>query len=210
MKLSSQSFHDGGAIPGRCALGAMDAVTHIHLSLNRNPHLAWSEVSEGTQSFVLLCIDPDAPSEATDVNQEGKTVSKSLKRADFVHWVMVDIPATLREIAEASCSDGVTPHGKQQPEGPAGTRQGINSYTDWFAGDADMEGTWLGYDGPCPPWNDELAHRYRFELHALDLARCPVEAPFDVDAVRKAIDGHILESAELTGLYSLNPSVRFG
>ena len=53
---------------------------------------------------------------------------------------------------------------------PRGARQGINDYTGWFAGDKDMAGNYFGYDGPCPPWNDEIPHRYVFTLYALDVA----------------------------------------
>ena len=50
---------------------------------------------------------------------------------------------------------GVTPRGKSGPDSAGGTRSGLNGYTEWFAGDADMGGQYFGYDGPCPPWNDE-------------------------------------------------------
>lgn len=208
MKLTSQSFNDGSAIPGRCAFAVPDPKSHVRLSDNRNPELSWSGAPAGTRSFALLCIDPDAPTRADDVNKEGRQVSKSLPRAEFMHWAMVDIPASVSRIEEGACSQGVTPRGKPQPAGPAGSRQGVNDYTGWFAGDKDMAGTWRGYDGPCPPWNDELPHHYRFELHALDLARCPVGDGFSVADVRKAIQGHVLASASITGLYALNPAVQ--
>lgn len=208
MKLTSQSFRDGGAIPGRCAFAAIDPKAHVRLSANRNPELSWSGAPAGTKSFALLCVDPDAPSVGTDVNQEGRSVKKTLARAEFMHWAMVDLPASLARIEEGACSEGVTQRGKTAPKGPAGSRQGVNDYTGWFAGDKDMAGTWLGYDGPCPPWNDELAHHYRFELHALDLARCPVGDRFTVADVRQAIAGHVLASASITGLYTLNPAVQ--
>jgi Raf kinase inhibitor-like YbhB/YbcL family protein len=208
MKLTSQSFRDGGALPGRCAFAVIDPKTRVRLSGNRNPELSWSGAPAGTKGFALLCVDPDAPSVGTDVNQEGRSVKKTLKRAEFMHWAMVDIPASVARIDEGACSEGVTPRGKPAPKGPAGSRQGVNDYTGWFAGDKDMAGTWLGYDGPCPPWNDELAHHYRFELHALDLARCPVGDRFTVADVRQAIAGHVLASAAITGLYTLNPAVQ--
>ena len=53
--------------------------------------------------------------------------------------------------------------------GARGARQGINDYTGWFAGDADMAGNYFGYDGPCPPWNDET--RPSLHLHALRARR---------------------------------------
>jgi Raf kinase inhibitor-like YbhB/YbcL family protein len=208
MKLTSQSFRDGGAIPGRCAFAVPDAKTHVRLSDNRNPELSWSDVPERAKSFALLCIDTDVPTRGDDVNQEGRTVPKTLPRAEFMHWAMVDIPPSLLRIEEGQYSQGVTPRGKPQPKGPPGSRQGLNDYTGWFKGDKDMAGQYLGYDGPCPPWNDELPHHYRFEVHALDFARCPVEGAFTVADVRKAIAGHTLASAALTGLYSLNPAVQ--
>lgn len=208
MKLTSQSFPDGGAIPGRCAFAVPDPKARVRLSDNRNPELSWSGAPAGTKSFALLCIDPDAPTRGEDVNKEGRSVPRSLRRAEFMHWAMVDIPAGVSRIEEGACSQGVTPRGKPQPPGPAGSRQGMNDYTGWFAGDQDMGGTYRGYDGPCPPWNDELPHHYRFELHALDLARCPVSGDFTVADVRKAIAGHTLASAALTGVYTLNPAVQ--
>lgn len=208
MKLTSQSFRDGGAIPGRCAFAVTDPARHVRLSDNRNPELSWSGAPAGTKSFVLLCIDPDAPTVGTDVNQEGRSVPRSLPRAEFMHWALVDIAPSVRRIEEGACSQGVTPRGKVKPGGPAGSRQGLNDYTGWFASDQDMAGTYLGYDGPCPPWNDELPHHYRFELHALDLERCPVREPFTVADVRKAIAAHTLAQASITGLYSLNPAVQ--
>jgi len=208
MKLTSQSFRDGGAIPGRCAFAVIDPKAHVRLADNRNPELSWSDAPKGTRSFALLCIDADAPTVGTDVNQEGRSVSQSLPRAEFMHWAMVDIPASLTRIEEGACSTGVTARGKKDPKGPAGSRQGVNDYTGWFKGDKDMEGRYLGYDGPCPPWNDERTHRYRFELHALDLARCPVEGAFTVADVRKAIAGHSLASAVISATYTLNPAVK--
>lgn len=208
MKLISHSFRDGGVIPGRCAFAVRAPQGHVRLSANRNPHLAWSEVPAGAKSFVVLCTDPDAPTKPDDVNREGREVPASLPRAEFVHWVLVDIPTHVVALAEGQCSEGVTAKGKRNPPGPEGSRQGANDYTGWFRGDQDMEGVYRGYDGPCPPWNDSLPHHYRFEIFATDLARCPVEGDFTAAQVREALRGHVLASAALSGRYALNPSVR--
>lgn len=208
MQLSSSSFEDGQAIPTEFAFGKIDAEQHVQLSENKNPQLSWDSAPEGTRSFVLICVDPDVPSKPDDVNQEGRTVPEDLPRVDFYHWVMVDIPAEQREIAAGSCSNEVTAGGKNLPSGPEGSRQGLNSYTQWFEGDPDMAGKYYGYDGPCPPWNDSIVHRYQFKLFATDLERCPVEDIFEGEAVLEAISGHILAQTQLTGLYSLNPEIQ--
>jgi Raf kinase inhibitor-like YbhB/YbcL family protein len=142
------------------------------------------------------------------VNQEGRTIPADLPRVEFYHWVLVDLPATATGITEGEYSDGVTPKGKDGPDGPGGTHQGLNDYTNWFAGDADMEGKYFGYDGPCPPWNDTIVHHYVFTLYALDVERCPLEGEFSGAEVRNAISSHILAQARITGTYSLNPDIK--
>jgi Raf kinase inhibitor-like YbhB/YbcL family protein len=204
----SSSFGHEQRIPDEFAFGVPDAAQHLRLGANRNPQLRWTGVPSGARSLVLVCVDTDVPTRADDVNKDGRSVPASLPRTDFHHWLMVDIPPTVLEIAAGACSDGIVRRGKPSPAGPPGSRQGLNDYTSWFAGDADMGGQYFGYDGPCPPWNDELLHHYHFDLYATDLGRCPVEAAFTGPQVRTAIAGHVLAHARLTGTYSLNPLVR--
>ena len=205
MQITSSSFDNDQTILKRQAFGIPDAESHMALGQNRNPSLAWKDVPEGTKSLVLMCIDPDAPSVADDVNQEDRTISASLPRAEFCHWVMVDIAPTETWIPEGTCSDGVTKGGKRAPHGPADSRQGINDYTGFLAGDRDMRGDYFGYDGPCPPWNDEIVHHYHFILNATDLERCPVDGAFTGSDVKQAIEGHVLATARIVGTYTLNP-----
>ncbi|GAP65279.1 phospholipid-binding protein, PBP family [Mizugakiibacter sediminis] len=208
MKLSSRSFADGQRIPAEFAFGKPGADSPCVFSDNRNPQLAWSGAPAGTRSFVLMCIDSDVPTRDDDVNQPGRTVPHDLPRTDFVHWLMIDIPPECGELAAGSCSDGVVARGKRDPAGPPGSRQGVNDYTGWFAGDAAMAGDYLGYDGPCPPWNDARLHHYHFRLYALDVPTLGLHGRFGLAEVRQAMQGHVLAEAELTGTYSLNPDVR--
>ena len=60
MKLWSDSFKNGAAIPAEFAFAEPDAATRVRLAGNRNPHLAWDDIPPGTASLVLLCIDGDA------------------------------------------------------------------------------------------------------------------------------------------------------
>ncbi|KZC36737.1 MULTISPECIES: YbhB/YbcL family Raf kinase inhibitor-like protein [Rhodanobacter] len=205
MHLHSDYFANGQPIPAEFAFGKRG--DPVALSGNRSPQLAWKGAPAATRSFVLTCIDPDVPSRGDDVNQPGRSVPADLPRVEFVHWLMANIPAECGELAAGSCSDGVTAHGKRAPFGPPGSVQGINDYTGWFAGDADMGGDYLGYDGPCPPWNDALLHHYHFKLHALDTAALPLHHGFTLAELRAAMAGHVLAEAELVGTYSLNPAL---
>lgn len=205
MKLWTDSFTH--IIHGDNAFCIAHPQRHVCPGGNHNPHLAWTDLPESTKSLVLLCHDPDVPSCGDDVNREGRSVAATLARVDFFHWVLVDLPTQPAHIEAGEFSGGIMPRGKYGPHAARGARQGLNDYTGWFAADADMAGDYFGYDGPCPPWNDEIAHRYIFTLYALDVARCPVEERFTGPQVRAAIAGHILAESSVTGVYTLNPNV---
>jgi len=208
MKLSTPAFGPMAPIPAEYAFGRQDPASHVALSANRNPAFAWSDVPPGTRSLALICHDPDVPSRGDDVNREGRTVPASLPRVDFHHWVLIDLPPQTAGIEAGAHSAGVTPRGKPGPSAPGGGRHGLNDYTGWFAGDKDMGGDYHGYDGPCPPWNDEIPHRYVFTLYALDVPRLDVPATFTAGDVRRAMEGHVLAKASVTGRYALNPAVK--
>ena len=209
MHIRSKSFHEMQPIPSEFAFGQPGAAGEpCVLAPNRNPHLTWSDVPPATRSFVLTCIDVDVPSVGDDVNQAGRSVRSDLARVEFVHWLMIDIPVEFRELGAGSCADGVIARGKREPIGPPGSTQGLNDYTGWFAGDADMAGEYYGYDGPCPPWNDERLHHYHFRVHALDIAKLDLASPFTLADVRRAMNGHVLAEAVTVGTYSLNAALR--
>ena len=206
MKLWSDSWTNGERIPTRYAAGKPDIAAGVTFSDNLSPHLAWSEVPAGTKSFALICHDFDVPSKGDDVNKSDREVPADLPRVDFVHWVMVDIPAAVAEITEGQFSRGMTTHGKPGPAVAAlpGARHGLNDYTGWFAGNAEMAGNYFGYDGPFPPFNDSLIHHYVFTVYALSVDRAPVEGNFTGPQVRQAIYDHILAEATHSGTYTLN------
>ena len=206
MKLWSDSWINGERIPTRYAAGKPEVAHGVGFSDNVSPHLAWSEVPEGTNSFALICHDFDVPSQGDDVNKAGREVPADLPRVDFFHWVMIDLPASLAELKEGEFARGFTARGKPGPEVRAlpGARHGLNDYTGWFAGDADMAGDYFGYDGPFPPFNDSLIHHYVFTVYALSIERVPVEGRFTGAQVRQAIYPHILAEATHSGTYTLN------
>ena len=96
----------------------------------------------------------------------------------FTHWIAYNIPADVSELEE----------GLEKAEKlPSGIMQGVNDFGE------------IGYGGPCPP--PGKPHRYVFKLYALD-AVLDLEPGASKDEVLKAISGHVLAKATLTGLYS--------
>ena len=216
MQLRSDSFLHRRAMPTRCALGRyrfqpadLAPDQRFELSDNRNPHLAWEDVPEGTRSFALICRDPDAPADRSLVNRLDTAVAIEVERSEFVHWVVADLPAELRSIDEGAAASGVTAGGKGAVELPGGGRQGRNDYTEWFADDSAMKGDYFGYDGPCPPWNDALIHMYEIVILALDVESLSLEDGFRASELRAAAEGHVIGEARLEGFYYLNPDARF-
>lgn len=148
-ELRSPAFQPGGEIP----------VKHTCDGPDVSPPLSWTGAPERTKSLALIVDDPDAPA------------------ATWVHWVLYDIPATVRELARDVPSKNKVPG--------VGT-QGFNDFGH------------AGWGGPCPPRG--RAHRYVFTLYALD-TELALPARKTKQDVLKALDGHVLGRAELIGRY---------
>ncbi|MGV1079827.1 MAG: YbhB/YbcL family Raf kinase inhibitor-like protein [Candidatus Nanopelagicales bacterium] len=203
MKLTSSSITPDQRIPERYAMGKADPDQHATFSDNVSPQLSWSDPPAGTKSFAVIMHDESVPTVGTDVNVEGKVLTADLPRTDFYHWVLIDIAPEVSQLSEGAHATGVTVRGKKGPEGPDGTRHGINSYREFFHGDRDLGGDYFGYDGPFPPWNDEVVHKYTITVYALDVERLPVEGPFDGPAALAAMQDHVLDSASFSATYSI-------
>jgi Raf kinase inhibitor-like YbhB/YbcL family protein len=175
---------------------------------DRSPHLRWSGEPDGTRSFAVSVVDPDVPADRTRMGVEGLSLGDAEPRVDFAHWLVVDLPADVRELPAGAGGEGFVAHGR--PPGPTsvGGVQGENGYRGLFEGNPDLEGTYGGWNGPFPPWNDEQVHRYVTTVHALDVETLGLEPGFDLEAFRAAIEGHVLATAEIVPTYTLNPSLR--
>lgn len=206
MEIEVPSYANGRRIPAEFAFCVPADEGHVTGGPNRSPHVRWTQVPRGAMSLAIIMHDPDVPSIPDDVNKEGRTIPHSLPRVDFYHWILVDIPPDITQLPAALDSDGVTPRGKAPGKVDYGVR-GVNNYTDWFAGDPEMEGVYGGYDGPCPPWNDERLHRYHITLYALDVETLGLHNNFGGPDALSKMEGHIVARASWTGSYTLNPAL---
>ena len=78
-RLVSEAFREGARIPPRYSCDGDD----------RSPPLHWAGEPDGTRSFTLRVVDPDAPD------------------GEFTHWVLYDLPASRHEIVEGESGVGV-------------------------------------------------------------------------------------------------------
>ena len=205
LTVSSDSINHGERVADAHAFGVPDGNGKAAPEGgNRSPHLSWSGHPEGTESFAIVVFDPDVPADASDVNQEGKTIAEDADRVDFAHWLVVDIPADVTEVAEGAGSQEIVIGGKPVGETSFGGVSGANTFTDFLEGDEDMEGTYGHYDGPFPPFNDERLHHYHFRIYALDTPSLGLSDAFKLDDVNAAIEGHVLDHGEIVGEYTLH------
>jgi Raf kinase inhibitor-like YbhB/YbcL family protein len=95
----------------------------------------------------------------------------------FTHWVLFDIPASTASL----------------PEGFQAGSVGVS-------GNSGMRRA--GYMGPCPPSG---VHHYHFMLSALDTPSLGLQPGATKADVEKAMQGHVLGTTELVGLYQRQP-----
>ena len=95
----------------------------------------------------------------------------------FTHWVLFDIPA-----GTTSLPENFQP-GSVGVSGNSGFRRG-------------------GYGGPCPPTG---SHHYHFTLSALDVPTLGLQAGATKADVEKAMQGHVISTAETIGMYQRQP-----
>lgn len=196
----------GHPIPATYAFCAPAAQGHVAAAPDKSPRIAWSKGPAGTKSYAVFVYDTDSPAEHREwMNQEGQRLTASVKRKIFFHMVVVDVPATATALPEGEESDARVLHGKAAPA-KIGVH-GANSFTQAFAANEAMKGTYYGYDGPCSPWNDDNAHHYHFAVFALSVPSLGLKGDFDGTAALAAMKGKVLAEGQFLGLYSTDPAV---
>lgn len=199
LKVTVDAIQNNGPIPAEYAFCVPSPQGHTTSGANKNPEITWSKGPAATKSYAIIVVDTDVPSVFDDADKEGKVIKESAPRQDFYHMVLVDIPASQTRLAMGADSSSITPKGKKPGATPNGLR-GINDYTD-------NTGTFGGYDGPCPPWNDERLHHYHFIVYAIDVPSLGLSGNFTGKDAQAAIAKHTLAKGEVVGTYTQNPEL---
>lgn len=209
MIVESSSMADGEPIPETYAVATPTPEGKAEMAgRNLSPHLRWSGEPEGTRSFAISVVDPDVPADRTRMGVEGLSLGDDEPRVEFAHWLVADIPPDVHELGEGAGGDGFVAHGKPSAPPVAGAVSGQNGYRGLFEGNPDLEGTYGGWDGPFPPWNDERVHQYETCVYALDVDTLGLEPGFTLGEFLAAIDDHVLERGRIVPTYTLNPDLR--
>ncbi len=197
MEVKLGGIENGQPIPAKYAFCQPDGQGKSKDADNVSPAVSWSGAPEGTKSYALVAVDRDVPTDFSVANKDDKTIPVTMPRQDFYHWALVNIPAAVTSIEE----------GKGKSASLKGW-VGINDFAS-FMKDKPAQ-TFVGYDGPCPPWNDDLLHSYHFIVYALDKETIELPAGFTGKQAAAAMQGHILASGEAVGTYTNNPDVGAG
>lgn len=98
---------------------------------------------------------------------------------NFVHWLVVDIPSAVTSIPRGASRTANMPSGSRELESTYRT---------------------TGYGGPNPPRRTG-DHPYVARLYALDVEALPLSESTSLEDFLRAIEGHVLESADCTGYF---------
>jgi Raf kinase inhibitor-like YbhB/YbcL family protein len=205
LKVTVGSIQSEKMIPPKHAFCAAAKENHVKTGGDVSPSVSWSKGPNGTKSYAVILYDTEAPAEQREkMNKEGMVLTSDVPRRIFYHWVLIDVPASVTSIKEGAESEGRVAKGKPATPAAAGVR-GLNDFTKVMAANEAMKGQYYGYDGPCPPWNDEKVHRYHYAVYALSVPSLSLKDPDGV-AVMEAIKGKVLAEGEVVGLFTTNPA----
>ncbi len=85
MQITSNTFDDMSFMPDSCAFGLLGPDKQYQWGKNRNPHLAWSGLPDGTKSLALINDDLDVPVKLDTFNKDGSVVAKDQQRRSLCH-----------------------------------------------------------------------------------------------------------------------------
>lgn len=144
-RINSSSFRDMGLLPPH----------YTCEGANVSPELHWDQAPANTRSYALVMEEPD------------------VRHRRFVHWMLFDIPPSVRRLAEGQKNTGLVARNDFQ---------------------------FSGYGGPCPPPRHGK-HRFVFRLFALDAESLELPEGAPCAQVLDAIELHKLDETSTMAIY---------
>jgi len=152
LRLTSTAFEDNGRID----------MKYTKRDQNISIPLAWNKAPMGTKSFAIVTYDLHPVAN------------------NWIHWAIVDIPASVLSLEEGVSKTDKLPKGSKELHNSFGLK---------------------GYDGPQPPAGSG-DHEYKTILFALDVKTLDIQnSRLTFDNFQKLVEEHIIDSAEISGFY---------
>lgn len=164
---------------------------------NLSPGLTWGNMPNGTESFALVFIDVDVPTNFSNANKNNVTIPAEMKRQNFVHWLMCNIDKDINQLPTGLFNKNVANRSLLNINPVCG----ITDYSKYVDNP-------LGYWGPCSPYNDLRLHRYIFRLYALNVEKLDLNEGFNFTQLNDSMKGKILAQANAGGIYTRNEMLR--
>lgn len=154
-KLLSNSFENGKVMPSKFA------TTSVTGGKNYSIPLSWENSPTGTKSFAVIIVDLHPIAN------------------NWVHWMVINIPADIKLLEEGASGSKKMPHGSKELDNSFG---------------------WTGYRGPQPP-KGSGPHKYEVTLYALNLEKLELDKHTSLKTFQKAIEGKVIATAKIVGLF---------
>lgn len=153
--IASTAFEEGKVIPTKYANTGVTGGKNISIPLK------WQNAPKETKSFAISIIDLHPVAN------------------NWVHWLLINIPANITEIVEGASNTNKI---------PAGSKELNNTFGS------------VGYGGPQPPKGSGL-HKYEITLYALNTEKLELDKYTSLKTFQKGIDGKIVATAKTVGLF---------
>lgn len=151
-ELTSSAFADGGRLD----------IKYTNTNGNTSIPLEWNKAPEGTKSFAIFMVDLHPVAN------------------NWAHWVVIDIPADARSLAEDVSKTDMLPTGSKELKNSFGGK---------------------GYGGPQPP-RGSGDHEYKTIIYALDVETLDIATDkISYADFETLVENHIIEKAEISGFY---------
>lgn len=143
-------------IPSKYANIGVDGGRNVSLPFK------WQKTPEETKSFALAIVDHHPVAN------------------EFVHWLVIDIPADVNSVEEGASGTEKMPPGSCELNTNYGTPK---------------------YGGPRPPAGTG-AHPYETTLYALNVENLDLEQEITLDEFHEAVKDKVLAQTSITGIFS--------
>lgn len=164
MTLTSEDFIDGDRLPTRSVMTELGGKDEL-------PQLSWSNIPDGTKTFALTCLDPDAPT-----------------GSGFWHMSAFNIPASVTSLPGGAVRwdtiDWEALGASGAGQGPVVVRNSRNV---------------AGYTGARPPVGHG-DHRYMFVVHAVD-TELELGSEARPEQVGMQLFNHAIGRGRITGVF---------